>query len=183
MAPGAASAVGAGARWLSGKQQPHALGGAEGSGGLTAASQGRAETPSTTSSHPTASPSHPHPHALRHQGRAPSCRGRGGGRAVPAPLLCPPHPPPKVPCTTQTPLQASKPCSSLRVSYATSGQAELPQSHRNPKTSLLGWRNEGRNAGGALTRWGLWPGHCASPGEPLSGGSAAGRNSRPVIPA
>lgn len=115
MAPGAASAVGAGARWLSGKQQPHALGGAKGSGGgghssLTGPSRDPQPYPIPSHCIPIPSPS-PCPAAPR--GEHPAAGDGEGDRAVPAPLLCPPHPPPRCHakprprCRHPSPAQAS----------------------------------------------------------------------------
>lgn len=65
-----------------------------GGGGVTAASQGRAETPNPTPSHPTASPSHPHPHALRHHGASTQLQGMGRGTEPFQLPSCAPHIPP-----------------------------------------------------------------------------------------
>lgn len=116
MAPGAASAVGAGARWLLGKQQPHALGRAKGSGGGGSQQPHRAEQRPPTLPHPI--PLHPHPIPIPMPcgttGRAPSCRGWGGGTEpfqLPscAPHIPPPrcHAKPRPRCRHPSPAQAS----------------------------------------------------------------------------
>lgn len=67
-----------------------------------------------------------------------------------------------------------------------SGQAELPQSHKNPKAALLGWRNTGRNKGsntGSPYPGGALAQQLRILRGPWSGGSTAQRNSCPDIPA
>lgn len=87
----------------------------------------RAEQRPPTLSHPT--PLHPHPHPLRRHRVSTQLQGTGRGTEPFRLPSCAPRKPPQGAMQNPDPPQASKPCSSPRVSYATSGQAEPPQSH------------------------------------------------------
>lgn len=167
MAPGTAAAVSAGAWGLSGKQQPHALWRAEGSGWA-------AGTPSPSPSE-FPSPSSPSPSPAVLQGEHPAAGD--GDSALSVSLPTSPASPPKVPSKIQTLCRQPSPARAPGFLM----QCLVRQSCRRATKTLrlLCWggetRGETRGATrGALTQGGPWPSSCASSGGRGVGGAQPG---------